>query len=42
MIKTVATDKGGRAEEGLAAHFRNMGFFALRGLPFRHDEEDIN
>ena len=41
MIKTVATDKGGRAEEGLAAHFRSMGFFALRGLPFRHDEEDI-
>lgn len=41
MIKTVATDKGGPAEEGLAAHFRNMGFFALRGLPFRHDEEDI-
>lgn len=41
MIKTVAPDKGGRAEEGLAAHFRNIGFFALRGLPFRHDEEDI-
>lgn len=41
MIKAVATDKGGRAEEGLAAHFRNMGFFALRGLPFRHDEEDF-
>lgn len=41
MIKTVAIDKGGRAEEGIAAHFRNMGFFALRGLPFRHDDEDI-
>ncbi|EMD9441690.1 hypothetical protein VXE32_005746 [Burkholderia cepacia] len=41
MSKAVATDKGGRAEEGLAAHFRSMGFFALRGLPFRHDEEDI-
>lgn len=41
MIKTAATDKGGRAEEGLAAHFRHMGFFALRGLPFRHDDEDI-
>lgn len=41
MSKAVVTDKGGRAEEGLAAHFRSMGFFALRGLPFRHDEEDI-
>jgi hypothetical protein len=41
MIKSVTTDKGGRAEEGLAAHFRGMGFFALRGLPFRHDEEEI-
>jgi hypothetical protein len=41
MSKLVGIDKGGRAEEGLAAHFRNLGFFALRGLPFRHDEEDI-
>lgn len=41
MIRTVATDKGGRAEESLAAHFRGKGFFALRGVPFRHDEEDI-
>lgn len=41
MIKSVGTDKGGLAEEALAAHFRNAGFFALRGLPFRHDEEDF-
>lgn len=40
MIKSTATDKGGLAEETLAAHFREAGFYALRGLPFRHDDED--
>lgn len=41
MIKGVGSDKGGLAEEALAAHFRSAGFFALRGLPFRHDDEDF-
>lgn len=41
MSKPVGTDKGGIAEEALAAHFRRVGFFALRGLPFRHDGEDV-
>lgn len=41
MIKRFETDKGGLTEEALAAHFRHAGFFAIRGLPFRHDDEDF-
>jgi hypothetical protein len=41
MSKNIGADKGGIAEEALAAHFRHAGFFALRGLPFRHDGEDV-
>lgn len=33
--------KGGNAEEALAQYFRNAGFFALRGVPFRHNNENI-
>jgi hypothetical protein len=41
VTKEQRTDKGGLIEEALAAHFRKAGFFALRGVPFRHDEEDF-
>ena len=41
MIKRPGTDKGGMTEEKLAAHFRDAGFFAARGVPFRHDDEDV-
>lgn len=41
MSKNFGADKGGIAEEALAAHFRHAGFFALRGVPFRHDGEDV-
>ncbi len=40
MVKALA-DKGGTAEEALGHYFRAAGFFALRGLPFRHDGEDL-
>lgn len=41
MIRRFGTDKGGLTEEALAAHFRESGFFAVRGIPFRHDDEDF-
>ena len=41
MVKASFTDKGGSAEEALAQYFRAAGFIAIRGLPFRHDGDDI-
>ncbi|MBA2965042.1 MULTISPECIES: hypothetical protein [Ramlibacter] len=40
MVKAPA-DKGGTAEEALGHYFRAAGFFTLRGVPFRHDGEDL-
>lgn len=34
-------DKGGKAEEALREYFRNMGSFALRGVPVREADEDV-
>ena len=41
MVKAVTSDKGGITEEALASYFRHAGFFAMRGVPFRHDGEDF-
>ena len=41
MVKASFTDKGGSAEGALAQYFRAAGFIAIRGLPFRHDGDDI-
>jgi hypothetical protein len=41
MVKKSAPGKGPAAEEALANYFRAAGFFAVRGLPFRHEGEDL-
>lgn len=38
---TSIIDKGGEAEEALREYFRNMGSFALRGVPVREADEDV-
>jgi hypothetical protein len=40
MVKAVA-GKGDMAEEALAEYFRLAGFFAVRGIPFRHEGADL-
>lgn len=40
MVKANAT-KGEIAEEALADYFRLAGFFAVRGIPFRHEGADL-
>jgi hypothetical protein len=38
---TSETGKGEIAEEALAEYFRAAGFFAVRGIPFRHEGADL-